>query len=442
MRSIVSLYNKAVGLQPTAGWITLLAVSAVLLQVLLAWNSPYPDGYVHDFYSDAVEHFYLTGVIPTAKDCWTCYHPPLLPVLGGTVFSIADSLGATRNVRYTVLATLLGILSLYFVYYSCRVYLQYRKDNGRWFDLLAFSLVCFLPVRVISSHAIENEILVATLIVIAIFYSGEYLKNRTVRHLLIAGVFAGLAALTKYTGALIAMVLIAVLAVDWIISRHKGGWRHVACFSALIALIGLGPYIYNQFHYGTPFPGNASWIKGDHASKYSFTKFSINRIVETFNREDDRMLGHFKAYSNEYITSHHGQLWTDHSFFTVPARHGQAHRNNLHSKDIPLPLIEAILTAGIPTILLSVIGGIFLFLRPKAYVLLSVAGVSLAVYIFWSFQAPIWMLKTKYFLYLTPLLPIALSVIFARGYPLVAKSLIITPSIALSIVYSFYFATA
>lgn len=442
MRSIVSLYNKTVSLQSTAGWVILLAVSAVLLQVLLAWHSPHPDGYVHDFYSDAVEHFYSTGVIPTPNDCWTCYHPPLLPVLGGTVFSIADSLGATRNVRYTVLATLLGILSLCFVYYACRVYLQYRKDNGRWFDLLAFSLVCFLPVRVISSHAIESETLVATLIIIAIFYSGEYIKNHMVRHLLIAGVFAGLAALTKYTGALVALVLISVLVVNWIISRQKGGWRHVVCFSALIALIGLGPYAYNQFQYGTPFPGNAAWIKGDHASKYSFTKFSINRIVDTFNREDDRILGHFEVYSNEYITSHYGQLWTDHSFFTVPARHGQANRENLHNKDIPLSLIEAILTAGIPTILLGVIGGVLLLLRPKTYVLLSVAGVSLAVYISWSFQGSMWMLKTKYFLYLTPLLPVALSAVFARGYPLVAKSVLIAPSVALSIVYSFYFATA
>jgi len=390
----------------TLKWVVLLGLLTVFLQGTLAWNSPHPDGYVHDFYSDAVRYLYKTGDIPTAGDCFTCYHPPLLPVLGDVVFDVADFFGATRSVRYGALATLLGFLSLCFVYFSCRIYLQYREDNGRWFDLLAFALICFLPVRVISSHAIESEILVSTMIVGALFYFGEFLRNRIVSRLLIAGAFAGLAALTKYTGALVALVLIGILFLDWVIRVRnqdgKHGLRNFTYFSAIVLLIGIGPYINNVVEHKTPFPGNYSWGEESHASKYSFTKFSINRIVNSFNRKDGRKLGDFEAYSNEYVTSLYGQLWTDYSFFTVPTRHGQGYRLNLHNKEIPIPLIEAILIAGVPTILFGLIGGAILIFRPGAYVLLAVAAASVAVYISWTFKAPTWMLKTKYLLFLMP----------------------------------------
>lgn len=426
----------------TFKWIALLSLLTLVLQASLAWNSPHPDGYVHDFYSDAVKYFYRTGDIPTAGDCFTCYHPPLLPVLGGVVFEVAEFFGASRNVRYATLATLLGFISLCFVYFSCRVYLQYREDNGRWFDLLAFALICFLPVRVISSHAIESEILVATMIMVALFYFGEFMRRRIFYHLLIAGVFAGLAALTKYTGALVALVLIGILFLDWIIRKREHGLREFACFSAIVFFVGIGPYANNIVKHDTPFPGNYSWTEESHASQYSFTKFSINRIIGSFNRKDGRKLGDFDSYSKEYVTSHYGQLWTDYSFFTVPTRHGQGYRLNLHNKEIPIPLIEAILIAGIPTILFGLIGGAILIFRPNAYVLLTVAAASLAVYISWTFKAPTWMLKTKYLLFLTPLLPIALSMFFKRGYVLFAKIAVIAPSVALSFVYSFYFATS
>ncbi len=427
--------------QSTFAWVASLALLALVLQAMLAWHSPHPDGYVHDFYSDAVKFYFRTSAIPTAGDCFTCYHPPMLPVLGGIVFDIAEFFGASRNTRYATLATVLGFISLCFVYFSCRIYLQYREDNGRYFDLLAFALICFLPVRVISSHAIESEILVATMIVIALFYFGEFMRRRIFYHLLIAGAFAGFAALTKYTGALVALVLVGILFIDWIIRKREHGLREFVCFSAIVFFVGVGPYAHNVVKHDTPFPGNYSWTDENHASKYSFSKFSINRIVDSFNRKDGRKLGDFDSYSNEYVTSLYGQLWTDYSFFTVPTRHGQAYRMNLHNKEIPIPLIEAILIAGIPTILFGLIGGAILLFRPGAYVLLAVAAASVAVYISWTFKAPTWMLKTKYLLFLTPLLPIALSMFFKRGYVLFAKMAVIAPSVVLSFVYSFYFAT-
>ena len=100
-----------------------LLVVAVGLRTLLALASPTPFGYVWDFYQDGVRVLANEGRLPIASDCWQCYHPPLLYVLGWPLYEIGQWLGQpgddTIAMRLTAGVTLPAAAVV--VYYGYRL---------------------------------------------------------------------------------------------------------------------------------------------------------------------------------------------------------------------------------------------------------------------------------------------------------------------------------
>ncbi len=426
--------------------LTTILTTTVLLHILLAVYSPYPDGYVYDFYSEAAVLLYHNGVLPTRGDCWTCYHPPLLAWLGSFIFTTLEAIEANLFINITSFASVLNAISLVLIYYSYKVYLQYRIDQGIWFDLAILALICFLPVTVISAHAIESDVITSTLIVSALYYFGQYQQKEKLIPLITASALLGLAALAKYVGALVAAILGVVLLCRWIMMRNKTRFMHGVIFALVVGVIGLTPYIKNYQTFNTPFPGNTEYGfgdnsgVGDHRSLYNFTNFSLHRIVNTFTDKNPQELGVYDVYSHEYISSHYGQLWSDHSIFTVKGRHGLPYRMNHHSKDIPLWLIWAVLLGGLPITILAVLGAMKLVTDRNLTLLNLIAAVTLFVYIRWTFTNHEWMLKTKYFLFLTPLFVLAISNIFTDRKHLKYKMAVLLPAVGVSTIYGFFFA--
>ncbi len=416
-----------------------LIVIIGVLHILLAIYSPYPDGYVYDFYSNVVVHFYENGVLATKDDCWVCYHPPLFSLIGNCVFIVIDYFGGDRTHQLIGLATFLNVISLVYIYYAYKVYLQHRIHQGQLFDYLMLALLSFLPVIVISSHAIESDMLMSTFVVAAVYYFEKYQKNRHLKPLILASIFIALAALTKYTGAIIAVILGLILLFEWLKNRQTSTLRNGATYTIIVLMLGAFPYLNNVKDYGTPFPGNNISEHRNYADLYSFTKFSLPRIINTFTEDTTKDLGEFSVYSHEFLSSHYGQLWTDHSFFTIPERHGRPDRNNIHNKDFPIWLLWLILVAGLPTTLLAVLGGANLLIKHQATLITSIAIPTIIIYIIWALRSFEWMLKTKYFLFLSPLFIIALANILYRPEHQKYKLLAILPSGIISVIYCFYF---
>src|SRR5215471_12909234 len=65
-----------------------LAALGALLRVLLVVRAPTPYGYVFDFYHEGIQKLYLLKQLPTAADCWQCYHPPLFFLVGVPFYAI------------------------------------------------------------------------------------------------------------------------------------------------------------------------------------------------------------------------------------------------------------------------------------------------------------------------------------------------------------------
>jgi len=419
-------------------YLILFALAAVL-HILLAFFSPDPNGYVYDFYSDAIILLYENGQIPASDACWVCYHPPLLPIIGAGFFHLVDLFGGSRDTQLFVVDFFLNILSLLFAVYSFAIYRYYRKTAE--LDLTLWALLLFLPVVFISAFSIEADILVSTLVVTATWYFIQFLDKEEYPDLLIAAVLVGLSAMSKYTGLIIAVYFGAVLLARYL--RHFDSYRlkQGLVYAMIVFLVGGYPYVKNIIESGTPVVGNKAWNTGKNYYKnYDFTHFSIKRIIDVFTDPRDAKLKHYPAYNSEVLTSHYGQLWTDFSFYTRAHRHGQWERDDIYKgKYMPVWLLWCLLVAGLVPVIAGAGGFFAMAVSREAPLLLGMFVLSVAIYIDWFLGHNWWMLKTKYLLYLLPLWLIAINK--AASYmPARVLQAGLIPAVIFSAIYVFYFA--
>ena len=420
-------------------YLLLLGVS-VILHVLLAFFSPDPNGYVYDFYSDAIILLFENGQIPASDACWVCYHPPLLPIIGSGLFHLVDWFGGGREAQLFSVAFFLNMLSLVFAVYSFAIYQHYRTNKE--LDLVLWALLLFLPVVFISAFSIEADILVATLVVVATYYFIQFLKTEQYFPLLIAAVTVGLAALSKYTGVIIAAYFGVVLLARYLRNFDLKHLKYGLVYALVVFLAGSYPYIKNIKETGAPIVGNKAWNTGkNYYRHYTFAHFSISDIVDVFTHPNkNAKLKLFPAYNSSVLTSHYGQLWTDFSFFTRSHRHGQWERADIYKgKYMPVWLLWCILIAGLIPVIAGTGGFIALVISRQAPLLVGMFVLSVAIYIDWFLGHNWWMLKTKYLLYLLPLWLIAIN---KMGSYIPQKILRygLIPSVFFSIIYDFYFA--
>ena len=416
--------------------------AGILLRIILGYYSPSPHGYVYDFYADAIDFFALNTQIPTAGDCFICYHPPLFPIIGGLIFKVVAAFGGSYNAQHYYVAALTGVFSIVFCIYGFALYRRFLETR---YDPLIFALLLVLPVVFISSFSIESDLFASMLMVISIYYFACFQERDCTRLLVLSGLFAGLAALTKYSGLVVCVILGGVLLYQFLRTRTADHFKKGVIFAALCTIFGAYPYINNLMQYGSPFAGNEAWHQEkSYSDIYHFDRFSLSDIVDVMHKDSQRqMLNQFPAYNNDVMTSFYGQLWTDFSFFSLRDRHGHAFGRYIYpEKDIPTKIVYLLLIAGLAPCLLSLFGlGVMVYTR-QAPLLLLIFVITMAVYVNWMMGFHIWMIKTKYLMHLLPIWLLMLGYGLSKlRYPAIGYILLL-PSILLSAVYCYLFAVS
>ncbi len=143
--------------------------------------------------------------------------------------------------------------------------------------LIASTLLTFSLLHVVHSHYVTTDVPAAFFVTLSLFFCALVLEKGETRYILLAGLFAGLAASTKYPGA---VALIPVLLAPFL-GRPRGDWQDLSRRTVLgAATFGGGfllgtPYAFldlNTFlsslatvvgHYGASqpgFEGGLAWL--------------------------------------------------------------------------------------------------------------------------------------------------------------------------------------
>ena len=233
-----------------SGWYLLVFVLAVAAHILLGVYAPDSKGYAYDLYTEALYVVSNELRVPNRADCWICYHPPLYPVLGATIFKIVAALGFSSEAGQYAVSGVGSLLSLTLSVYGFLLYLIYRKHLTM--DLVLWVLILFLPVKFINSFAIEADMLGAALIVAATYHMAVYLRTKSILHLVVCAFLVGLATLTKYTGIVVGAIFGMALILDFLKNRTSQNFNRGLIYAAVVFAMGGWLYISNIVAYQTP----------------------------------------------------------------------------------------------------------------------------------------------------------------------------------------------
>jgi len=407
-RPIDDLFTVWVNTHARFLWIALL-VSAAALRALLIWHSPWPYGYTYDQYFQGVEHLITTGRLPTAADCWQCYHPPFFYALGAVFYRLGSILAGTQTGALEGLSALSLLSACATVWFSIRL-LEFLRQRGSYL-LLASAVVIVFPCLFISSWSAEADGLQTALMSAVLYYLTRY--DAGPRHaglgvVVLLGVFCGLAMATKYNG----LLALGATGVLLLLRLFTDGERPRTIRDGLIVLalalsLGSWKYLDNRRHHGTALFANGSAAEGfavghfAHWRGYEYLSLRFRQVIDLY--EPDAATGRLTDQPVYYSvpTTLHAMAWTDMSFFSVKSRHGDPSQP-YPDKRIPKWLVGTMLVLGMVPNLLATVGFLSVT-RRKAFRACTILTVmTILAYVAWFTGQDRWALKTKYLMYLLP----------------------------------------
>jgi hypothetical protein len=173
-------------------------------------------------------------------------------VLGlGMITGAIPSLDAASDLLYEdptvyylsfrLLVAVIGTATVPLVYLIGRRLFDYRAG------LVAALIFAASPIHIYLSKVIRADALMILLLVAAFWFCLDIIERGTWRAYMLAGVFTGLAVVSKYPAAVFVLVVVAAHAMRW----HQGEWDHrklVAAGLATLAGAFIGsPYAFLDF---------------------------------------------------------------------------------------------------------------------------------------------------------------------------------------------------
>ena len=236
--------------------VILLALVATVMRVNNARVLAIDYGFDANWNWEYVEHLQDSWALPVPHDGWSFAQPPLFFYASAAVARVMDAPKRDVVVAIRTASSVAGLLAI-----AAAVFLVARaapEDRRRW--LLAAGLLLFLPMHIYVSAMLTQEILVSSLVSLALVGVALQLADpppmrRAVWSAAGLGLVAGLALLTKLSGALAVAAVCATWTLDGL--RRREPARGLACalaFGAAACVVGGWPYVRNLVEFGYLYP--------------------------------------------------------------------------------------------------------------------------------------------------------------------------------------------
>jgi hypothetical protein len=390
----------------------LLVAAAVVLRALLVAFSPTPFGYVWDFYYEGVRQLARSGHLPAAADCWQCYHPPVFYLLGWPVYAFGRWIGAdaggsdASGLRWLAgWGTVCGAVTIYYGYRLLRLF----RCRGAAL-VTGVALLFSFPCLFISSYGAEADIVLTALLSAFLFYlTRDWATRTSTSSAFRLGLLAGVAAATKYSGLVALGSGVLTYGLRAVEGRHRAAaLRQAAVLTVTCCVVAGWKYADNYRRFGTPLYANGSAAQGfsirgraDFRRQYEYTTLHLRELMRLVSIRGPRTTLTDLPVYRSVPTTLHALAWSDMTFFSDPARHGDP-SHPYPWKRIPVLLTRAVLILGLVPEALACVGLLVTIRRRTFQPLLTMGVASAGAYVWWFTSQQQWGLKTKYLLFLLP----------------------------------------
>jgi hypothetical protein len=235
----------------------ILFVVVAAIQVRNARVYPYKGGFDGTQHIDYVEWIAERRTVPDVKQGWEMSQPPLYYALGAGLYTLfggaARKAVALKTVQF--LSTAAALATIAVTWWM----LGLLHPAGARLRVLGFAVTALMPMLFYMSPEISNESLAAFVIGAAMFVAMRQVARGDARwrDAFVVGAGCGLALLSKYTGAFVLVVVVALAGLRLVFGDgmrlRRLGWMLLMTGTALAMSGWL--YVRNVEKFGTPFIG-------------------------------------------------------------------------------------------------------------------------------------------------------------------------------------------
>jgi len=396
------------------GWLLAIGLS-VGVRLWNAFEGPLMWGYDAWGHVAYVLFLDLYGGVPWADQGWSYFHPPLHYALGWLLTGFGSGEVLMRGLSLLGSAMSLGTAVV------ASGVIRHLHPDRPGFALIGFTVLALLPAQLFMSPMPGNEMTLTFLVAAAVgVFAVCGPKPRPAIDVSV-GVLIGLALLTKFSGLLALLVILAALGVQGLLRRSEPGairslLRRALVIAALSLAMAAPYYARNVAAFGTPFqlsrdfPLVAEVERGQPPGSRSWTDY-FRWSSRTFSKPDPRSPALLHAvWSSVYLN-----VWADvYRESDVAATPEQKRREQRSFRTMAL-------LGLLPTLLFLAGGGlavgdVVVGRRRDAYLpLLLLAGASGMAFVAFSWRVPQWSaLKSAYLMGLS--LPFPVFVIRALAF--------------------------
>ena len=154
-----------------------------------------------------IETIYETGKLPEHNK-WQFYQQPLHHIISAGWLKLAEVFGIGLENAEESLQILTAIYSSVIIVISYFILKELGIDDK--LKLLVITIIAVHPTFIILSGSINNDILMIMLTFFGILYLIKWYKNSSIKNTVILAITTGLIALTKISGAIIAIPILYV----------------------------------------------------------------------------------------------------------------------------------------------------------------------------------------------------------------------------------------
>ncbi|MDI6860284.1 MAG: glycosyltransferase family 39 protein [Methanocellales archaeon] len=167
-------------------------------------------------FSDACTYFYTAKQVAVDPSLLInpniYYYPPLIFIIGAIMHTLLGEVGLK------LIALVFGAMGIYFTY---RLGKELVNEKVGLFGAIFLGII---PAHIYFSAMGYMEALVAGLLIAFVYYFYMSIKNDDPKYLIIAGVLAGLAGLSKHTGLIVFPFMGLFFVVDIFRRKKSGLW--------------------------------------------------------------------------------------------------------------------------------------------------------------------------------------------------------------------------
>ena len=249
-------YTPSPGTNPLAARLTLGLLLAAAASVY-GWNGytlPPFIGYDAWYHADYIATIAEDGHLPEPLTGWSTFHPPFYYLVAGLVWALAVPDDVTDRAQVALLMLGLRAISSLGILLAGAVafWLVLRRSGNLWVTGAATALVLFVPCTQLAAVMVGNEAWGVGVAALALPALLRLQRNpRDLRAAAVAGLMAGLALATKYTGVFVACACV----VPFLRAGIDRRMLHTMVLGGVLGATVAAPvYVRNMVLTGSPVP--------------------------------------------------------------------------------------------------------------------------------------------------------------------------------------------